>query len=81
VFGPHRADESDLGAAFQENADHVGVPADLFVEQSLGRVRPDPAPESFGHGGEIRAKGIWVSCRFGELVGQGVGDPIILSCN
>ena len=84
LFGQHGTDQADERGAVGEDTDDVGAPADLFVEPLLGVVGPDLSPDLFGEGGErqqICAGIIEVLGDFGELVGQGVDDPIILGSN
>ena len=45
LLGQDGADEADDGVAAGEDADHVGPPADLFVQAFLGIVAPHLAPD------------------------------------
>ena len=64
-----------------EDPDDVGAASDLAVEPLVGVVRPDLAPDFLGEGGEgeqVRAGGLEVLSDRGELLGQGVDDPVEL---
>jgi hypothetical protein len=54
------------------------------TRDNLGVVRPDLAPDLFGKGGEhqqISPGAFEMFGDFGELVGQGIDDAIVLGAN
>ena len=70
-----------IDVAVGEDADDVGAAADLPVEPFVGVVGPDLAPDLLGEGGEredVGAGVVEVVGDGGQLVGQGVEDPVEL---
>ncbi len=64
-----------------KDPDDVGAAADLAVEAFVGVVGPDLAPDllgEIGEGEDVGAGGLEVLCDRGELLGQGVDDPVEL---
>ena len=81
LLGQDGADEPDDRGAVGEDADDVGAAADLAVEAFVGVVGPDLAPDLLGERGEgedVGAGGLEVVGDGGELLGQGVDDPVEL---
>ena len=76
LFGEDGADETDDRFAVGDDPDHVGAPAEFFVEAFLGVVRPDLATVLFGERGERQD----VGCCVGEVVG-GVTELLLELCD
>ena len=75
------ADEPDRGVAVGEDPDDVGASADLAVQPFVGVVGPDLSPDLLGEGREredVGAGFLEVLGDWGELLGQGVDDPVEL---
>ena len=70
-----------MRGAVGEDPDDVGAAADLAVEPLVGVVGPDLAPDLLGERGEgedVGAGVLEVVGHGGELLGQGVDDPVEL---
>ena len=81
LLGQDGADEPDDRGAVGEDPDDVGAAADLAVEAFVGVVGPDLAPDLLGERGEgedVGAGVLEVLGDGGELLGQGVEDPVEL---
>ena len=81
LLGQDGADEADQGVAVGEDADDVGAAADLAVEPFLRVVGPDLPPDRLrerGEGEDVGAGGVQVRGDCGQLLGQGVQDPVEL---
>ena len=82
LLGQHGADQAGDGVTVGEDPDDVGAAADLPVQPFLRVVRPDLAPDLLGEAGErehVGAGAVEIVGDRGELVGQGVQDPVVLS--
>jgi hypothetical protein len=81
LLGQDGADQSGHCVAVGEDFHHVSPAPDLSVEALVGVVGPDLAPDLPGEGGEgeyVGAGLVEVLGHGGELVAQGVEDPVVL---